>query len=69
MKQVVSNLYLGGQINNGTSPILVPHAKDWEFFVLENRGNGGFAIKSHNNTYLTNDNGKPVWKDQPQGGR
>jgi len=47
----------------------MPHKKEWEEFVLENRGNGGFAIKSLQNTYLTNENGNLEWKSQPLGGR
>jgi len=69
LKQNVSGLYLGGKIQNGTQPIFVQHCKDWEQFTLENRGNGGFAIKSHQNTYLVNENGALTWRQNPEGGR
>lgn len=69
LKQEVSGLFLGGQIQNDKHPLLVPHAKEWEHFTLESRGAGGFAIKSHVDTYLEHHNGHLVWKSHPQGGK
>lgn len=55
-------------IQDGRSPLLVQKRDAWENFTLENRGNNQYAIKSIQNTYLTLDGGKLVWKNQPWNG-
>lgn len=67
LKQKVSGLYLGGEINDNSAPKLMQHRKDWEEFVFESRGNG-FAIKSYKNTYLAQDGNSLKWKSSPQNG-
>lgn len=69
LKQVVSGLYLGGNIANNTSPLLVQNNQDWEKFNLESRGNGKIVIRSHANTYLVRENDGIAWKLNPEGGR
>jgi len=68
LRQLVSGLYLGGQIHNNRTPLLVQKRDAWELFTLENRGNNAYAIKSHENTYLTLDGHNLVWRSQASNG-
>ena len=67
LKQKVSGLYLGGEIDEGRSPVLVSVRNDWEMFVLEQRGNG-VAIKNFSNNYLSAEGNQAKWRAHPNNG-
>ena len=67
-KQKVSGHYFGGDVIKDKHPIWAPHNKEWEKYILEDRGNGNVAIRSYVNTYLTQDGEQLVWREHPQNG-
>lgn len=67
LRQVVSGLYIGGHIANDKTPHLVPKRDAWEMFSLESRGGRDYAIRSHDNTYLTLDGHRLRWRSNTNG--
>ena len=68
LRQVDTGLYIGGRIQDDKHPELVKKRNDWELFTLEPRGLNAYAIRSHQNTYLTLHHEKLIWKTNPHNG-
>lgn len=58
-------MYLGGEINEGKTPMWADKRDVWEQHFLELYDNGHFRIRSVKNTYLCISGNKLIWKSNP----
>jgi hypothetical protein len=64
-KPEVTNLYIGGDINEGRSPLFADTRNMCEQHFLELLDNGQFRVRSVQNTYLCIENDRLIWKYNP----